>query len=639
MDSYFPMGGFQLPFQRRLSRLYNDTKKSTDFFKEPVQNAEDPEIKALHRKLRIQKDRLVSWGLEWSDPSQSAEVLIDSSLSKAGLSEVVGSIMSTIKDILAEAEPLWLSSKRLVGEKEPEKSSGDRKLPIVAWDKGRFEDLVKDLTTSIDTLYDLSRTRSSATTSSQAARARLYKSGSSMEDLRPFESTRIQTPQHIDPATLTNLRSIQAEPISEGAYQIRNREIVYMSKQAYADITRSSGRQQYSPLLLEYAPFDPIYSTTGIMPSMSRFEKLSTGLQTESQRPQGSWTGLPRLLGYFEDMEQSRIGLVYQFPTAFNPVSFESLTQNPLSNLCSLAELLAKPDYEPRLEAKFRLASNLANTVFDLHARGITHGNIVDSNISFCNSTGVEPGISTAEADIRKPLISSFDLFPDSLLPDSQSASFSLYRHPLDPRATAPGQAPLMPNADDKVFDLYSLAMLLLSIGLWTNLENLIPHPAANSVPESVLDQLATRCGTLYMKAVQTCWTAVDKELSGQLTGETLLAKVQLKASRYLEACCILDGVSNLEERLSDDMSDEPVVPSATKLPQMQSQTQLTATKSEDVKRQRTAPAESVQSAAEKNVAPTVEAKPRPSQVPSSATGKSLLLVVPKSCSTLTCHS
>ena len=104
-----------MPFQRRLSRLYNDTKKSSDFVKEPVQNAEDPDIKALHRKLRIQKDRLVSWGMEWADPSQSAEVLIDSSLSKAGLSEVVGSIMSTIKDILAEAEPLWNSSRKLVG--------------------------------------------------------------------------------------------------------------------------------------------------------------------------------------------------------------------------------------------------------------------------------------------------------------------------------------------------------------------------------------------------------------------------------------------------------------------------------------------------------------------------------------------
>ncbi len=562
------MGGFQLPFQRRLSRLYNDTKKSADFFKEPVQSAEDPEIKALHRKLRIQKDRLVSWGLEWSDPSQSAEVLIDSSLSKAGLSEVVGSIMSTIQDILAEAEPLWMSSKRLVGEKEPDKSSGDRdrKLPIVPWDKGRFEDLVRDLTTSIDTLYDLSRTRSSAATSSQAARARLYKSGASTEDLRPFESTRMQTPQHIDPQTLTNLHDMQAEPMTETTSATATRDIVFMSKQAYSNMTRSSsGPQQYSPLLLEYANFDPIYSTTGIMPSMTRFEKLSAGLQAEPQRSPGSWTGLPRLLGYFEDVEHSRLGLVYQFPPTFNPVSFENLTQNPLYSLCSLADLLAKPDFEPKLEAKFRLASNLANTVFDMHARGITHGNLVDSNVSFCNAASTDPGIGAAETetDVRRPLVSSFDLFPDSPFGDDTSGPFSLSRHPLDPRVTVPGQAPLITNAESKVFDLYSLAMLLVSVGLWSKLENLVPHTTSPSIPESVLDQLAIRCGTLYMKAVQTCWTAVEKELSGQVTGDTLLGKVQLKASRYLEACCILDGVSNLEERLSDDLSDEPAVVSA----------------------------------------------------------------------------
>jgi hypothetical protein len=54
MESFLPLSGFQLPFQQRLSRLYNDTKKSTDFVKDPVQNEEDPEVKALHRKLRIE---------------------------------------------------------------------------------------------------------------------------------------------------------------------------------------------------------------------------------------------------------------------------------------------------------------------------------------------------------------------------------------------------------------------------------------------------------------------------------------------------------------------------------------------------------------------------------------------------------
>lgn len=505
MESFLPLGGFQLPFQRRLSRLYNDTKKSSDFVKEPV--SEDPEIKAMHRKLKIQKDRLVSWGLEWSDPANEKE--IDESLSKAGLSDLVGSIMSTIKDILAEAEPLWLSSKRRLGEKETE---GDKKLPIVVWDKGRFEDLIKDLTASIDTLHDLSRTRSSAATSARAAR-----SAKSTEELKPFGSTRMQTPQQIDQRTLTSMTS----------------RIVVMSKQAYSDL--NNGRQ-WSPLLLEHAAFDPIYSTTGIMPSMSRFEKLSNGLQSESHRSPGAWIGLPLLLGYYEDMENSRLGLVYQFPATFNPVTFEDLTHNPIDNLCTLADLLSKP--APRLEAKFRLAHNLANTVFDMHARGVTHGALMDTTILFSTNG--------TETDVRKPLISSFDLFADEG-PQVTSTSATLHRHPLDPRTTS--DSPLMSIQDSKTLDLYSLAMILISIGLWTNLENLTSSP---SIPESVLDQLGVQCGTLYMRAVQVCWNAVEQELSRPGSSDEILSQVQIRASRYLEACSILDGVSDLDDRIGD---------------------------------------------------------------------------------------
>jgi hypothetical protein len=552
------------PFQRRLSRLYNDTKKSSDFVKEPAHHAEaDPETKALHRKLRIQKDRFVSWGLEWSDPNQSAEVLIDSSLSKAGLSEVVGSIMSTIKDILAEAEPLWNSSRRLAGERvepEPAPRRGE-KIRMVVWDKSRFEDLIRDLTTSIDTLYDLSRTRSSYAQPSAAVRGA---PAAAAEDLRPFESSRIQTPQQIDPQSLTNLRSMQAEPMTERAAQAHSREIVFMTKQAYAELTQTTagGRQPHAPLLLEYAAFDSIYSMTGISPPMARFEKVSAGLQAEPQRSPGSWTGLPRLLGYFEDMDNSRFGLVYQFPRTFNPVTFEHLTQNPLYNLCSLADLLARPDFEPKLEAKFRLAANLANTVFDMHARGITHGNLVGDNISFCNAVGTDPevsGITQGEVDIRRPLISAFDLFSD---PQSQDpTSFSLYRHPLDPRNSA--QSPLAGNADSKTLDLYSLAMVLLSVGLWTKLENLVT-PESPTLPESVLEQLAIRCGTLYMKAVQACWNAVEQEMAGGHTTDRIVSRVQFKASRYLEACCILDGVSNLDVRLGVDLGEPRPEPKAT---------------------------------------------------------------------------
>ncbi|KAI3390709.1 hypothetical protein diail_8799 [Diaporthe ilicicola] len=569
MESYgIPQGGYQLPVQRRLSRLYNDTKKSSDFVKEPVQNAEDPDIKSLHRKLKIQNDRLVTWGLEWSDPGH--QDIIDDSLSKAGLSEVVGSIMSTIKEILAEAEPLWASSRRQAGGLPA--PLGDKKIPIVAWDKARFEDLVRDLTTSIDTLYDLSRTRSNAATS---ARARPYQ-GASTEDLRAFESTRMQTPQQVNPQTLTSLRDRQPVPMSETTPDSNSRDIVYMSKQAYSDLTRNNGRP-YTALLLEHAEFDPMYSATGIMPDMSRFEKLSAGLQTEPQRSPGSWTGLPQLLGYFEDMDNSRLGLVYHFPPGFNPISYEPLTHNTLNTLCSLSNLLARPDFEPTLEAKFRLAYNLANTVFDMHARGITHGNLTNSSISFCKAVGVEPGMGAGEVDIRRPLISSFDLFPESFQ-EGSAPETSLYRHPLDPKTT--GQQSLLSNPDSKAFDVYSLGMLLLSIGMWTNLENLVTSSSATSVPEVILEQLAKNCGTLYMKAVQTCWKAVDEELAAGTESSQVMARVQVSASRYLEVCAILDSVGGLEDRLSSDLG----IQSSSKQAQGQKSEMTIASSSKDEK-------------------------------------------------------
>ncbi|CEJ82437.1 hypothetical protein VHEMI02499 [[Torrubiella] hemipterigena] len=549
MESLLPRGGFQLPFQRRLSRLYNDTKKSGEFVKEPIQNEQDPEAKALHRKLRIQKDRLVSWGMEWSDPNQAAE--IDESLSKAGLSEVVGSIMSTIKDILAEAEPLWLSSKRVV---EGTRSSPDKKPPLIQWDKGRFEDLVNDLTASIDTLYDLSRTRSSGFSARRPSK-HTYKAGSTSDDHTTFESTRMQTPQQIDPTTLSFLKAVNQTTPGNA----QPRQVVFMSKTAYAELAHGRTREPWGPLLLEYAAFDPIYSTTGIMPSMARFEKLSSGLQQEPQRAPGAWTGLPRLMGYFEDMENSRLGLLYRFPTSFNAVSIERSSQNAVYQMHTLRSLLSQPDAEPELEAKFRMAYNLANTVFDMHARGVTHGSLLDGNISFCDTQTAVSSSSSTVVDVRRPLVSSFELFEAE---DGPTNPTNLWRHRLDPRRSQ--TSPLSKSTDERVLELYALSVLLLSIGLWQSPELLAQDGDSHIIPHSALTSLSRKCGSLYMKAVQACWEAVDDEASGRMTGEGLLSDVQIRVSRFLETCCILDGVSGFEQRVhpEHEVQDKPATSS-----------------------------------------------------------------------------
>lgn len=94
----------------RLTKLYSDAKLSAN----NVANAEQlpstttpvdsPEYQALQRKFRIQKDRLVTWGLQWSDESKEKEG-IDESIAQAGLTENVRGTMSTINGMSLHGAP------------------------------------------------------------------------------------------------------------------------------------------------------------------------------------------------------------------------------------------------------------------------------------------------------------------------------------------------------------------------------------------------------------------------------------------------------------------------------------------------------------------------------------------------------
>jgi hypothetical protein len=539
--------------------MYTDTKSSYDFVKEPVQSAEDPELLSLHRKLRIQKDRLVSWGLEWSDPSQSPD--IDESINKAGLSELVGSVMSTIKEILAEAEPLWQSSKRTSDEKGPSsEKSLDRKPPLIVWDKSRFQDLVRDLTMSIDTLYDLSRTRQSARKSPPL---KLSESSTSMQPKPPaieeklFESTRMQTPQQIDPASIIwprDLKTIQPGMLLPAKSP---RQIVFMRRPTSAPDARKFGGQAVPilPMLLEHAPYDPIYSITGITPSMTRFEKLFAALSQAYISTDRLLSGLLRLIGYFEEPEHSRFCLLFALPTHFGPIDIES-PRMPFITI--LSDLLYSNSHEPSLEVKYRLAYNVANAVFDLHSKGVVHGNVVASNILFIEHQS-SSRMDLTQVNMRQSYLASFDLFSDNATDSSETSSdayTTLHRHPLDPRMTRYTRL----TSESKSLDLYSLAMLLLEIGLWTGLSDIFP--LASAIPENpaaVFKNLAARCGSLYVKAVQACWHAPEDELSQKARPDVMHQKVFWKVSKALDTCCAIDESS---EEDSEDSDDSPPVPS-----------------------------------------------------------------------------
>jgi hypothetical protein len=113
--------------------------------------------------------------------------------------------------------------------------------------------------------------------------------------------------------------------------------------------------------------------------------------------------------------------------------------------------------------------------------------------------------------------------------------------------------------------DLYSLAMMLLEIGLWTSLHDIFP--SVHSIPENpaaVLKLLAARCGGLYVKAVQACWHAPDEELSSTARPDVMHQKVFWKVSKALYTCCSIDESSEEDSEASDDSPPIPSTPLQT---------------------------------------------------------------------------
>ncbi|RDW65588.1 hypothetical protein BP5796_10280 [Coleophoma crateriformis] len=552
------LGSFPIPFQRRLTKIYRDCT-DYEFVKEPIHNAQDPDLQALHRKLRIQKDRLITWGIEWSDESQTQD--IDEKISNAGLSELVGSVMSTIKEILAESEVLWEASKRSsVDDRSPtlEKSVVDRKPSLITWDQARFEGLVRDLTMSIDTLYDLSRSRQpkKPTGIRKAASSSSLQAKSPITEERQFESTRMQTPQQIDPTSLIWPKDLKTINQRNLLPTDSSRQIVFMRRPSASTISRKTigSVPPTLPVLLEHAPYDPIYSITGISPSMTRFERLFSGLSQAYISSNKLISGILRLIGYFEEAEHSRFCLLYALPTNFGPVDIESPSL-PIPAIITLSDLLGSGSFEPSLEIKYRLAFNVATAVFDLHSKGVVHGNLFAANILFFEQSVNQKRVEFDQTNMRQSYLASFDLFSDTATQETNmETSNPLHRHPLDPRTTRYTRL----TSESKSLDLYSLAMLLLEIGLWSSLTEIFPQ--ASSIPENtagVFQKLASRCGSLYVKAVQACWNAPEDELSQRARPDVMNQKVCWRVSKALDTCCAIDEASEDEE----DNVESPAVP------------------------------------------------------------------------------
>ncbi|KAL8677377.1 MAG: hypothetical protein Q9186_006175, partial [Xanthomendoza sp. 1 TL-2023] len=555
---------------RRITQLYTDTKRS---YEHMIQNnVMHTSQTMVHTKLRIQKDRLFAWGLEWEDSNTTTD--IDDSLDRAGISDLVASIMSSIQDLLQRADDIHPQPTiNLLGALSNEKRA---KLQTPKWtvqDLADLNDIVKYLTTSIDTLCDLSRSRQALngprkvepSASERPKQEPSPKDPVARKTTTFFHITRIdedlfQIPDDDMPAVPASSSPPSYESVAAGS---EDRVVAYMKS---ANKSADKSTRPAMPVLLEYVPVVDVVSTGQHQSPAQRYDDLMEVEPTVLAGLGPTYLGTLKLLGWVEDSRRARNALVYVIPLPRLDNQPDPPRNTKSFTLLSFLHHGADSDSTnmPSLEDRFRLGFNLTSSLLHLHAKGLLHRNINSRNVVFFTNDDMENVTDSKpwkNGIIRRPFLTSFDQCSQDVYEHIEEPFISnIYRHPQSER----GQRSLFKPS----YDLYSLGLLLLEIGLWMPISKLwkTRYTRANfktRLQTIYARKLAGKCGNKYLGVVEFCMKAGDQDHQSHSDRADSFKNpftasqnnMYWKAFKVLEKCCMIDDDADESAALIDNMT------------------------------------------------------------------------------------
>ncbi|KAG9257803.1 prion-inhibition and propagation-domain-containing protein [Emericellopsis atlantica] len=263
-------------------------------------------------------------------------------------------------------------------------------------------------------------------------------------------------------------------------------------------------------VLIEWVLYDP-HALDERLAHLRRMDDLARMMHSASTRH-------PDLhsidcIGYTDDALNSRYGLVYRAPSASSS---------------SLHALISSSDLKtPDLDARVRLATTLAVATWSLHSLDWLHKSLCSSNVLFFPSifSTAAHGATVASAlapDISNPYLTGFDASrPEietalSVAPRNPSIT-NLHRHPCSLRG--------LPAT--KAYDVYSLGLVLLEIGLWKILQNYHKtHYSAERWRDKIVlpvlvPNLGAKMGPRYRDVVEMC-LSVEEGTNSKEAGELM---------------------------------------------------------------------------------------------------------------------
>lgn len=244
-------------------------------------------------------------------------------------------------------------------------------------------------------------------------------------------------------------------------------------------------------------------------------------------------------VGMFKDQKNSRYGVVYYLPRYMRDLVRRTRPED-LGHICkpsSLAHLLDNINGILDLGIRFELAKRLMYSVVVLHTCGWLHKNIRSSNIFFFPARPADnKSFESHRKDIGHPYIMGYGLSrPDDVFEPTKDREVR-----LKPYSRVPGERVHVSREVEEVevesrpsiniyqhpdktanptirfrhsYDIYSMGLVLLEIGLWQNLQTFNPgeRDDAFTFRRSVLKELVPdlwgQCGSIYGGVVKDCLT------------------------------------------------------------------------------------------------------------------------------------
>lgn len=248
-------------------------------------------------------------------------------------------------------------------------------------------------------------------------------------------------------------------------------------------------------------------------------------------------------IGLFKDELNFRYGVVYSLPSYMRDLARSTRPENlgHVCKPCSLTHLLDNVDIVLDLGVRFNLAKKLVYSIVVLHTCGWLHKNIHSSNIFFFPAQPTtNQSFDSHRKDIGRPYIMGYGLsrpddVPEIIQHDNVRVreAYSRREEVKEQRDTQISRSHLwgsdvdrksqlnIYHHPDKIanparrfrhsYDIYSLGLVLLEIGLWQNLQTFEngqwddAYAFRKFVLNKLVPDLWGQCGSIYGGVVKDC--------------------------------------------------------------------------------------------------------------------------------------